>query len=259
MSLTFSQMLQASHDTWCRSRYERKRYRIQGGKKHPFAVICPGGGYSMVCSFLEGVPYAKRLNEMGYSAFVLYYRVRGQAKYPAPQEDLACAVREILANAERWNLETENYSVWGSSAGGHLAASFGTETMGYAHYGLPEPGALILCYPVITMGSLTHPGSRENLLGKHASDESAALCSVENQITENYPRTYVWCGDADRLVPPENSRMLSQALKAKGGAHLLREYPGVDHGVGMGKGLACEGWFEEAVGFWRKESGNETA
>ena len=28
--------------------------------------------------------------------------------------------------------------------------------------------------------------------------------------------------------------------------------PGVDHGVGLGRGLACEGWLDEAVAFWKE-------
>ena len=65
-------------------------------RKYPAIIICPGGGYSMICSFVEGLPYAKRLNEQGYSAFVLYYRCRKKARYPAPMEDLARALGDIL-------------------------------------------------------------------------------------------------------------------------------------------------------------------
>ena len=72
------------------------RFVLRDGKTHPFAVICPGGGYSIVCSFIEGTPVARRLNELGISAFIVYYRVKKKARFPHPQEDLARAVREIL-------------------------------------------------------------------------------------------------------------------------------------------------------------------
>lgn len=120
-----------------------------------------------------------------------------KARYPAPMEDLARALGDILNRAEELNLETDGYSIWGSSAGGHLAASFGTEAMGYAKYGLPKPGALVLCYPVVTMGEKTHLGSRNNLLGEAPEADMIALASVERQITPAYPPTFVWCGDAD--------------------------------------------------------------
>ena len=80
--------------------YYIEKYIINDGKKHPMAIICPGGGYHWVCSFSEGMPYAKKLNSMGYSAFVIHYRCGKGYEYPIPQEDLARAIREILSNSE---------------------------------------------------------------------------------------------------------------------------------------------------------------
>lgn len=236
--------------------YELVPYLVDDGMVHPCAIVCPGGAYGMVCSYVEGEPFAKALNALGIHAFVLYYHVREKALYPAPQEDLARAVHEIHMRAKEWKLNTENYSIWGSSAGGHLVASFGTENMGYAKYALPKPGALVLTYPVVTMGELSHPDTRTHLLGADPSPEAIAFASVENQITSAYPPTFLWCGDADQTVPPENSRMLRDALANVGIPHKYVEYPGVDHGVGLGKGLACEDWLNQAVAFWlgRNES-----
>lgn len=249
--MKFKEMLQANRDYRHKNDYELVPFVINDGLKHPFALICPGGGYTMVCSFIEGIPYAEQLNRKGYSAFILYYHVREKAKYPAPQQDVARALEEIFSRTEEWNLDTACYSVWGSSAGGHLAASFGTDEMGYKNYGLPKPGALILSYPVITMGELTHKGSRDCLLGKNPDPALIRRTSVERQITSDYPPVFFWCGDADKTVPPENSWMLDRALSESGVEHEFIEYPGVDHGVGLGKGLTCEGWFDRALSFWK--------
>lgn len=237
-------------DTYRQNAYGLKPYLIRDGKTHPVAVICPGGGYRRVCSFVEGQPFAKKLNAMGYHAVVVYYRVKDRARYPAPQEDLARAVREIHKNADRWKLDTRGYSVWGSSAGGHLAACFGTEAMGYAHYGLPKPGAMILIYPVVDMGEKTHPGSREFLLGDHPTQEAVFHTSIQNRITPTYPPTFLWWGDSDETVHPDNSRMLRRALEENGVVCRCIEYPGIGHGVGLARGLSCEDWFEKAVAFW---------
>lgn len=233
------------------NQYELEDYPILDGKKHPFAVICPGGAYGMVCSFVEGLPYARKLNENGYAAFVVRYRCREKAAYPAPMDDLARAVREILARADELCLNPAHYSVWGSSAGGHLAASFGTEAMGYVKYGLPKPEALVLCYPVVTMRELTHPETRQNLLGDHPDEELLRLTSVEEQVTEAYPPTFVFHGSADGAVPPENSRMLAEALKKRGILCQYTEYPGIEHGVGLAQGMICEEWFSKALDFLR--------
>lgn len=246
-------ILQAAKDFQRNRDYALEDHVLRDGKKHPFALVCPGGGYEMVCSFVEGMPFVKKLNALGYSAFVLYYRCRENARFPAPQDDLARALRDILSRAGELNLETEGYSVWGSSAGGHLVASFGTESMGYVHYGLPKPGALILTYPVVTMGNLTHGGSRDNLLGTNPTQEQIDRTSVEKQVRLNYPPTFLWCGDADQTVDPQNSHMLDQALTQNAVPHEFVEYPGVDHGVGLGTGLACEPWFDRAVAFWEAQ------
>ncbi len=39
--------------------YYLEKYILKDGKNHPVAIICPGGGYHRVCSFIEGLPYAK--------------------------------------------------------------------------------------------------------------------------------------------------------------------------------------------------------
>ena len=240
--MKISQMLQAAYDFWRPNRYGLKKYLLNDGKKHPFALICPGGGYSMVCSFLEGMPYAKALNDRGCHALVLYYRVRKKALYPSPHDDLERAISEAFDHAEEWKLDTDSWSLWGSSAGGHLAASFCTENRN-----VPEPDALILTYPVIIMDGNTHKDTRNNLLGKVPSPELLEKLSVEKNISEDYPPVYVWCGNDDKLVDPENSRRLAEELERKGIPHKLEILDGIGHGVGLGDDLP---WFEHAIEFW---------
>ena len=241
-----------------RDRYRLNRYRLderfvlRDGKTHPFAVICPGGGYGMICNFIEGTPIARKLNERGISAFIVYYRVRSKARYPHPQEDLARAVGEILARAEEYRIEPDNYSVWGSSAGGHLAASFGTRSMGWLQYGLPKPGTMVLIYPVISMDpALTHMGTHDNLLGRHATLAMERAASIDQQVTADYPPCYLWCGDADTLVSPDNTRRMAAALEQAGVPFHCEIFPGVEHGAGPGTGTVAEGWIDHAVDFWR--------
>lgn len=227
---------------------------LRDGKKHPFALLCPGGGYQMVCSFIEGKPIAKLLNEKGISAFILYYHVKKKALYPAPMDDLARAVKEIHDRAAEYNVDTANYSVWGGSAGGHLAASFGTDNMGYRKYGLPKPGALVLSYPVISMSKeLSHASSHDFLLGKNADEKMVRFASVEQHVTADYPPTYIWCGDADDVVSPENTKRMVKALKDAGTPVEYDIFSGVGHGIGPGTGTSAQGWVDKAVEFWFRQ------
>lgn len=54
-----------------------------GKKDALFVVICPGGGYEVVCSMFEGFPVAAALNRMGYHAFAVQYRYGRNALRPA--------------------------------------------------------------------------------------------------------------------------------------------------------------------------------
>lgn len=243
--MNFSDIIQRIYDFTRPNRYKLKPYLIKDSKRHPFAIICPGGGYGAVCSFVEGKPFAKKLNELGYHAFVVYYRIKEKAMYPHPHEDLKRAIEEVFAHDEEWKLDTDSWSIWGSSAGGHLVASYCAE-----EWGTPKPSATVLVYPVITMGEHTHKGSRDNLLGKNASADMIEKLSVEKQIDSDYPPTFIWYGTADNTVDPINTKMLAQALEKASVPHKVEEYEGIEHGVGLAKGTVAESWFRHAVEFW---------
>ena len=246
--MDFSRFKQNMYDKYRPNKYELIPCLINDGKKHPFAIICPGGGYGMVCSAGEGKPFADKLNNMGFHAFVVYYRVKKKAKYPNPQTDLKQAITEVFSKADEWKLDTSNWSIWGSSAGGHLVASYAMED-----WGTPKPTALILVYPVITMGEYTHQGSRDNLLGENASEDMIKKLSVELNVTEDYPPTFTWYGTADDAVPPYNSIKLCEALTKVGVPCKVEKYEGIGHGAGLAIGTVAEGWFENAVKFWEEQ------
>ena len=47
-----------ARDFYHPNEHELVPYLVDDGKKHPFAIICPGGAYGMVCSYVEGEPFA---------------------------------------------------------------------------------------------------------------------------------------------------------------------------------------------------------
>ncbi|MBR1572823.1 MAG: alpha/beta hydrolase [Lachnospiraceae bacterium] len=244
---------QSLKDIFHKNKYELDtRFVINDGAKHKCAIVCPGGGYSLVCSFIEGTPIARRLNDMGISVVIVYYRVKGKAKFPNPQDDLAQAIREVHDRAEELNLDMDNYSIWGASAGGHLVASMGTDNMGYMTYNLPKPGCLVLMYPVISMDkAITHVGTHNNLLGRDCGVEQEEFASVNLHVTADYPPTYIWCGDADTTVPPANTKLMAEALKEASVPAMCEIFKGVNHGVGPATGTSASEWINHAVDFWK--------
>ena len=96
---------------------------FRGRPGAPFAVICPGGGFSYVGSIHEGFPHALALSRMGYNAFVIQYQT-GSAQTAC--EDLAAGIEYIFRHVTELQVDTAGYSVWGSSAGARMAAYMGS-------------------------------------------------------------------------------------------------------------------------------------
>ena len=234
-----------------------QRYLIHfpAEKKTPFVLLAAGGAYREVASMIESFPACSEINDAGYHAFSLNYRIGAAARAPHPVEDMAAALRFILAHADELNVEKEGFAVGGFSAGGHLAAAFGAESLGWKQYGLPRPAAEILAYPVVTMGDGTHAESRWNLLREQAGDEETrAMWSVEKQVTAAYPPTFLWQCKRDCSVSIENSRLMAAALKRAGVPLVYETYDSDVHGWGSGRGTPAEGWVARAVDFWRKNT-----
>lgn len=88
-------------------------------------LICPGGGYSILAINHEGYEVATWLNELGFTAFVLEYRVPDKEK--GALQDAQRAMRLIRQNAGLWNLDSTKIGVLGFSAGGSLSARLSTQ------------------------------------------------------------------------------------------------------------------------------------
>jgi len=201
-------------------------------------LICPGGGYVGVSVIKEGEEIAKWFNDLGVTAFVLYYRMpNGHSDIPL--KDAQTALMIIKKGAKEWNLDEHKIGVMGFSAGGHLASTVGT------HFTKNNrPDFMILAYPVITMNKkLTHTGSRENLIGKDPNEKLVKFYSSELHVEKNTPPTFMVVATDDDVVPVENSYMFYKALQAKNVPAEIHTFPKGGHGFGMRKrGLEVDNW-----------------
>ena len=94
-----------------------------------------------------------------------------------------------------------------------------------------RPDFQILIYPVITMqDSLTHPGSRTNLLGKNPSKEVVDEFSNELQVDKNTPPAYITQAADDKVVDVDNSIVYWEALRHHDVPAELHIYPKGNHG-----------------------------
>lgn len=184
----------------------------------PAIIVCPGGGYKILAWNHEGTNVAEWLAKNGITALVLKYRLPASSimenKSLGPLEDLIQALTLAHSNAEEWKIDPDKIGVMGFSAGGHLAASGSTLLI---ENNKLNPDFSILLYPVITMNEpYTHTGSRINLIGLNPPEDLLKTFSLENQVSEKTPPTFIVHADDDEGVMVENSLAYYKELRMNG-------------------------------------------
>jgi acetyl esterase/lipase len=204
-------------------------------------IICPGGAYQHLAPH-EGKDYALWLNQLGIAGLVLKYRLGSAGyRYPVMLEDIQRAIRTARLRARQWNIDAGRIGVMGSSAGGHLASTAMTHfDAGQSDAADPierirsRPDLGVLCYPVITMGPLTHAGTKQNLLGDHPDPKLVENLSNELHVTADTPPCFIWATADDHTVPVQNSLLFAEALAAHKVPFEIHIYPHGPHGQGLG-------------------------
>jgi acetyl esterase/lipase len=195
---------------------------FRGEPGAPFALICPGGGFSYVASVHEGFPYAAEINKRGFNAFVLKYRTgRGSA---VATQDLVVSLDYIVRHASRLGVSTTGYSLWGSSAGARMVATIGSHGTGsLSATGLLKPSAVVMAYT------------------GHADVGPAE------------PATFAIVGERDTIASPSIMNKRIKRVRQSGAPVEFHVYPGLGHGFGLGIGTGAEGWLADAIRFWSEQ------
>lgn len=218
-------------------------------KTRPLILICPGGGYEHV-SEREGEMIALQYVSAGFHAAVVKYSV-APARYPIALNEVDKAVKYLKAKADEYGINADRIVIQGSSAGGHLAASYAIFNGGL--------GGMILSYPVITSGEFAHRGSFTQLLGERY-DELVERMSLENADLSKVPPTFIWSTDEDATVPCENTLLFSEALRKHHIPFESHIYPVGRHGLGLGTMITSSvgdrevepyvsGWMDLSIAF----------
>jgi acetyl esterase/lipase len=225
-------------------------------------VIFPGGGYQHLSMEKEGSDVANWLAGSGVTTFVVRYRLGPSYHHPTELGDAQRAIRTVRARAAEWGIDPRRLGVIGFSAGGHLASTTGTHfDAGNATSTDPierassRPDFMLLLYPVITMraDSVTHAGSRLNLLGPSPTPELERLLSNETQVTPQTPPTFIVHTEDDRTVPVQNALVFYDALKRNGVQAEMHVFEHGPHGFGLAPAnpvlavwsTLCETWMRQ--------------
>lgn len=194
-------------------------FHFRGKPNSKFAILNAGGGFMYVGAMQDSFPHALELSKNGYHAFALIYRPDADQA----MEDLSRTVAFIHENRQELQVDTSNYSVWGGSAGGRMAAwlgNYGTESFGEKEY--PRPSAVIMQYTGLT------------------------------EVTGNEPPTYNCVGTSDGIASYRTMQNRINRIKANGRDAEIEIFDGLPHGFGLGEGTKAEGWINHAIQFWER-------
>ncbi|MBW3544014.1 MAG: alpha/beta hydrolase [Bacteroidetes bacterium] len=193
-------------------------------QKYPGVVLIHGGGWRTGDKSLV-IPMAQQLAARGYVTATVEYRLSLEAPYPAAVNDIKAAIRWLRAQAGELPLDTSKIAVYGTSAGGQLAALIGTtngleEMEGAGDYAkhssavqaiVDVDGILAFKHPESEEGSMAAQwlgGSYEEVPGNWK--EASALTHVgENTpptlfISSSFPRFHAGKADMIKVLEAEH-------------------------------------------------------
>lgn len=221
-------------------------YLPSRGGPAPVAVWLHGG--SWVAGDKTPVPAVLLgLRERGFAVASVNYRLTGLNSHPAQLHDVKGAVRWLRAQAPQYGLDPSRIYLVGFSAGGHLA-SLAALTTGDASLEGDVGGNRGQSSAVGGVVAYAGPSDLPRLAGECAGCEvstefqalgcSFLLCGERGRAASpmayahrGAPPFLLLHGDADRVVPLEQSRLLDGALRSAGVSSRLVVVAGGQHGL----------------------------
>ena len=206
----------------------------------PTLIYYHGGGWiwgDRTGATLLFLPYL----EMGWNVINVEYRMASVSLAPAAVEDCRCALRWAVRNSKQYNIDTDRIVLTGHSAGGHLSLitgmlpdgtgldnnCYGDEKLKVAAiinwFGISDVADLIQG-PNLKNYAVAWMGSQTNQL------EIAKRVSPLTYVRAGLPPIISIHGDADPVVPYEQSARLHKALTAAGVSNELVTIKGGGHG-----------------------------
>lgn len=182
--------------------------------------------------------YGISLGRRGFVCVAAEYRLTGEAKWPAQLHDVKACLRFMRASHRELGIDPDRISVWGNSAGGHLALLLA------ATPGIPElegagghPAvsthveACVAFYPPVRC-SAAHRTDQPipALFPPDASDAVLAQASpIHYANRADFPKTLLFHGSEDRLVPLQASLSMYDRLRRAGAQVELHTFSGAPH------------------------------
>ena len=209
-------------------------------EKNPTLIWIHGGGWTRSSKEQEML-YIMPYLEMGWAVVNVEYRLARVSLAPAAVEDCRCALRWIVANAQKYKFDTSKIIISGISAGGHLALTTG---MLPKSAGLDNQCSGSEELKVAAIVNWFGPSDVADLIdGPHAFDQAISwLGSQPNKVEmakrvspiayvrQGLPPIITIHGDQDEVIPYSQSVRLHEALDKAGVPNQLVTIKGRGHG-----------------------------
>lgn len=203
-----------------------QKFPVVKSPKGKVVIVCPGGGYQILAVNHEGTEIAQWLNALGYTAYVLRYRVPDNRE--GALQDVQRAIR--IARAEN---PGKQVGVMGFSAGASLTARAATRFQSPSYTATDE-----------TDTQSARPDFAALIYPAYMDEGEHHTLTPELTITEQTPPFFVFQTADD---PYGNSALvISQALRNHKIPVQLHIYEKGGHGYGLRANLA------EAASKWPK-------
>jgi acetyl esterase/lipase len=242
-------------------------------------VFCVSGGWfssKESINPLAMIEFVKR----GYVVFAVVHGSQPKFTIPEVLDDMHRAIRFIRTNAGKYKVDPDRLGITGGSAGGHLSLMMGTTGKDGAEKA-PDPVnrasskvAAVACFfpptdflnygkeGYVMMGNGTLSGFKAPFDFHEMNPKTRAFDAITDEkkrleigkaispvyhVTKSTAPTLLIHGDADKLVPLQQSELMIQALKAHDVVHELVIKKDGDHGwAGMDKDLiTVADWFDK--------------
>lgn len=236
--------------------------QVPGEQELPLLIWTSGSAWFSDDGKAGAAAIAEEFTPRGYAVVGVSVRSSFQVKFPGQLFDIRTAIRWLRSHAEEFNIDPDRIAIMGNSSGGWVSAIAATTSDIQQLDGEPDvagvssavqaavpffpPTAFLRMdeqtmeqkdtynlpfLPVIVHDSPSSPES--NLIGCpiQTCPEATDAANPITYVNGLEPPIHVFHGTFDPLLPPGQSEMLYEALKAAGGEASFTLVDGAGHSV----------------------------
>ncbi|MGZ7446091.1 alpha/beta hydrolase fold domain-containing protein [Paenibacillus sp. TH7-28] len=217
-------------------------FHREGNKEvYPLIIYLHGCGWGWSeQDIFEFIPQLTEFAKSGFVVASVQYRLSSEAIFPAQLEDVRDAIHFLKSNAANYNIDPHKVGLWGDSSGAHLALLAGLEALGdeggpcnvQAVVDWFGPTELLSMSKYPSVFDHDSPHSPESKLVGGALQENKArarAASPMEYVRSDAPPILIMHGDADDVVPFEQSVEFFKALRQAGNDATMYRIKGAGH------------------------------